>query len=939
MKRLLTFILTTLILVASTSLSAMAQQEIPPVPVNPDIKIGRLENGLTYYILKNSEPEKRASFYIIQNVGAILENDDQNGLAHFLEHMAFNGTKNFPEKGIINTLEKHGVAFGRNINAYTAHDETIYNMSDVPVDDPGLIDTCLLVLHDWSDFLLLTEKEIDAERGVITEEWRTRRNSSWRLYNQYFPVLLKDSPYAKRDVIGDVNLINSFKYNTLRDFYHTWYRTDLQAIAVVGDIDPLAVEKKIIDIFSDIAAVENPKPKPAIIVPEHKETLYVLATDKEATEFSVSLYIKHPAIVPADKNMLYLRDQFVTTLMNSMASNRISEILQKGTPPFITASIGYSGLVKDYNTFYVSASFSKGVGKKAFSAVLTEAERIKRHGFTDGELIRAKANLLTRYETYYKQRDKIDNDTYASNIAEHFLNNEPIASTEFEFEFLQAILPSISVDELNDKFRSLYTQDNRVVVSIGTDEPDAANLSEAEALSVIGEVEKSEIKPYEEAAVGESLLSDILPGGKVVDTKKLPSFGATEWTLSNGARVLYRFADHEKDQVTITGFSMGGSSIYGVDKMASATMLPSIVGMYGAGEWDNVTLQKMMSGKKASVNFSVTDVAESLSGSSTPKDFEIMMQLLYLKFARPRFDAEAHNAIMGRYSAFLSAMGNDPQKIMQDSVSMITTSYNPRTQLLNSEMLSRVSLEQVKEIYTDRFRNAGEFVFIIVGNIDEEVVKSMTEKYIGSLPAAPRKESYVDHKIAPPKGKTVKSIPLKMTTPKSTVYVNYTGTMDYTPENILKARVISAILDLIYTEKIREDEGGTYGVSASVSLAKYPNSRSAAQIVFDCDPEKAEALKAIVYSEIEKLKKEGPSKENLNKATLNLLKTREESKLHNSYYSSMLYALTYNGIDMNNPANYEEVLKNLTQKDIKKAAGVIFGKKADVIDIIFKPAE
>ncbi|MDO8928616.1 MAG: pitrilysin family protein, partial [Bacteroidota bacterium] len=483
-----------------------------PVPVDPAARIGRLENGLTYYIRHNEEPKERASFYIIQNVGALLENDDQNGLAHFLEHMAFNGTKHFPGKGIINTLEKHGVQFGRNINAYTSFGETVYNLSDIPVKHEGLIDTCLLVLNDWSDFLLLTDEEIDAERGVISEEWRTRRTAGFRMQRQWLPVLLNGSKYVNRDVIGDLDVIKNFKYETLRNFYHDWYRTDLQAIAIVGDIDVDAVEQKVKTLFSKIKAVENPLKREFYDVPEHKEPLYALVTDKEASNYSVSLYIKHKAPTASEKNLGYLREKTIQSLFGMMTRDRINELLQKGVPPFVTGSIGYSGLVEGYEMLVISASAKPDQGDLAFKSIYTEAQRIYQHGFTSAELDRAKTNLLTSYESRYKQRDKINNDEFASDFKSHYIEGEPLTSIDFDWEFVQNILPTISVDDLSNRAKKWMTPENRVIVVMGPDKPEATHLSKDQALSIISELENGKVEPYTEEEVSTNLISKELKG-------------------------------------------------------------------------------------------------------------------------------------------------------------------------------------------------------------------------------------------------------------------------------------------------------------------------------------------------------------------------------------------------------------------------------------------
>jgi len=921
------------------SFATYAQVDLSkPVPNDPEIKTGKLDNGLTWFIRKNKEPVKRASFYIIQNVGAILENDDQNGLAHFLEHMALNGTEHFPGKGIINGLEKHGVGFGSNINAYTTYDETVYYLSNVPVDKPDLIDTCLLILNDWSDYISLTDKEIDLERGVIGEEWRTYKDASSRmLFDKVIPVVLKDSKYAKRDIIGNPDVIKNFSYNTLRNFYHDWYRTDLQAIAVVGDINVDEVEGKIKTLFSRIPAVQNPPPRFFEEVPYHKETYFVLATDKEASQTSVSVLALHKAVPRENRNLKYLRDSYMISLMNSMINTRINELLQKANPPFV---IGYvsmdSYFPRNNDAFSITATARQNEEALALEAVYTEAERTRKFGFNKGELDRAKARMLSNFENTYKQKDKIDNDTYAQWIQDYFLTGEPATSADFDFEFLKQVIDGISAEETSAKFKELMIDENKTIIVQGPEGSDIKHLSEQEALEIITKVKNSQLTPYEDNATGKSLIKEELTGSEIIKTVPLPEFEAVEWTLGNNAKVVYKKADYEKDNIILLGYSPGGSSLYDVDMLPSATMLPMVIGTYGLGDYDNITLQKMLAGKKANAGLTLGEVTEGVSGSSTPKDFETMMQLLWLRFEKPRFDKEAHTAIMSRYAAFLANMAKDPSKMMQDSLSLFLTNYSPRTMVLNNEMLNNVDFEKIKKIYSERFSNAADFNFFIVGNVDDDTVKPMVEKYIGSISSNHNKEALIDRKVRPPQGKFFRDIQISLTVPKATVFVSHSNNYKYTSYNNVCLKVIQGILDLLYTEKVREEKGGTYGVSVNISPQLNPYPSATGLIMFDCDPARAKDLKMIIYEEIDKMVKEGPSKINLDKTVSNLLKNREEAKLHNNYWSSALYSFYYTGINVNDPKNYEDILKKLTVKDIRKVAKMFFSN-ADVADIVFRP--
>ena len=929
-----------LVALVFVSVNLRAQVDLTKsAPMDPGIRTGKLTNGLTYFIRNNKEPEKRASFYIIQNVGAILENDDQNGLAHFLEHMAFNGTEHFPDKGIISSLEKHGVAFGSNINAYTGFDETVYNLSDVPVDAPGLVDSCLLILNDWSHYLTLSDKEIDLERGVISEEWRTSKNANRRMIFEVIPVVLKGSKYAERDIIGNIDVIKNFSYNSLRDYYHKWYRSDLQAIAIVGDINVDEVEAKIKTLFSSIPAVLNPAPRNPVEVPYHKETNYVLAEDKEAPQTSVSVVVLHNAVTAENKNLKYIRDSHIISLMNSMINTRINELLQKENPPFVSGYVTFDGyFARGYNAFSINATARKNEETLALEAIYTEAERARKYGFTKGELDRAKAKMISDFEVRYKQKDKIDNDTYAGGIQSYFLTGEPLTSMDFNFEFLKQVIGGITPEETSARFKEVMIDENRTIVVQGLEGSDIKHLTEQEALDILTKVKNSQLTPYEDKTLGVSLIKEDLKGSKIIKTVPLPQFDAVEWTLENNSKVIYKRADYEKDNVILSAFSFGGISKLDNNLVLPANLISVIVPMYGAGDYDNITLQKMLAGKKASITVGLSETAESISGSSTPKDFETMMQLLYLRFAHPRFDNMAHQAIIGRFAGMLGNMEKDPNKIKSDSISLITTGYNPRTPLLTKETINRITLDDIKKIYTDRFNGADEFTFFIVGNISKDTVMPMVEKYIGSLPSAGRKETWSDRKVEQPKGKITREISLPLTIPKSTIFISFAEDMKYNPYNYLGLEVIKGILDLVYTEKVREDKGGTYDVSVSLLEEKRPKEIGEGMITFDCDPARANELKAIIYNELDTLMIKGPSQVNLDKAVSNILKTREEDKMHNSYWSSILSKYYSYGINANDPVNYENILKSYKIKDIKKIASEMF-KKADVVDLIFKPSK
>ena len=909
-----------------------------PVPNDESVRYGVLENGMTYYIKSNKEPLERASFYIIQNVGALLEEDHQNGLAHFLEHMAFNGTKNFEENGIIDFLEKHGVAFGRNINAYTSQNQTVYNLTDVPVNKPGLLDSCLLVLNDWSNYLLLTEEEIDKERGVIKEEWRTRRTAQFRMYSESMQYMYPNSKFAERDVIGDLEVIENFEYDALRDFYHRWYRTDLQAIAMSGDFDAEEMEKKVIDLFSQIPAVENPPERPFYEIPDHEEAVFGLVTDPEAQQTMIQYMIRHRKSHDGPETFMDHRESYIHELFNAMMGQRLEELVQKGDPPFVVGLVNYGDFERGYEVLQALAIPKPNQEELGFTALMTELERAKRFGFTQGELDRAKAEILSQWEKYYKERDKISNDEHINSYVDHFLDGDAYPSTEFGYQAVQAILPTITLADFSQRLDQWVSTKNKVMIIQGPEGEGVEHLNEAASMAILEEVASAEIEPYEDEALAESLVSGELVPADLVSERKLDVLDAVEWTLANGAKVIFRHADFEKDQVQIRGYSKGGSSLYEAADVPNTGMLTDLVSMYGVGEFDAMGLQKMLSGKNVSLMPTLGSMSEGINGSASPKDVETMMQLLYLSFNEPRFDKEAHDAIVTRFLAFVENMNNNPQKVMGDSLSLILTDYHPRTRVLDTKYLEDIEYDRIEDIYRDRFADASDFFFVIVGNMDQEEVKMLARKYIGAIGDMDRTETWVDRKVYEPEGVVEKVIPMTLATPKANVNLVINQEMEYNPYNRMVMRVIQNVLDLRYTETIREEEGGTYGVGIRTSLSKWPVEKATMRIMFDCDPDRAAELKEIVFAELEKLASEGPSEEDLSKTVENILKDREQSKEHNSYYLNTLYNYYVYGINFDDPANYEDVVNGLSTKDVQKLMQAFY-EDPNMVDVVFVPKE
>ncbi|MCK0156902.1 insulinase family protein [Cellulophaga sp. F20128] len=928
-------ITTLLSLFLCIGLSAQQLDLNQPLPVNTKIKKGVLPNGMTYYIYNTDVTKGVASYYIIQNVGSVLENDNQQGLAHFLEHMAFNGTKNFAGKGILNTLQKHGAVFGKDINAYTSFDETVYNMDNIPTTD-GLIDTALLVLHDWSNYLLLTDEEIDAERGVIKEEWRTRQSGGMRILQQSLPVMFNNSKYSNRLPIGLMDVVDNFEYKALRDFYHDWYRTDLQAIAIVGDIDVDEIEQKIKDRFSGIPAVKNPKERFLVEIDDNDEMLYNLAMDEEVSTASISFGINHPKSIE-DQTVADLKESLLNGMATSMLSTRLNEIRQKPDAPFLFARVGYSGKVRLKNEFSTSISPKPDQQQAAFKAVLEEINRVVRFGFTQGEIDRTIKQYANFYETSISKEDDMSHGQIIRMMQNDYLNNETITPIAEEYALVQEIFATISPEELHNAFKKLYTKKNRAISVTGVKGKN--NLTKDEAVAIIENAENNEtLIAYADDFSGKTLLSGTsLKEGSIVAEEVNPAIGATIFTLSNGVKVYYKFADKNANDVKLTARSYGGTSLLQDQDLPSANIMGNIVQMSGLGEFSATDLPKILAGKTASTSVNLSSLSESISGSSVTKDVETMLQMVYLRFEKPRFDEDAYKVLLGNITNFLSRKSKDINSKMQDSLTVtLYGNHHPKVRIMNEAYMQDVSFDKMKTIYLDRFKNAADFTFFIVGDIQKEELKPLLAKYIASISANATKENYKVDPSSWINNAIDKDIFLKMEDEKGSVRVGYKKEMKYSLKNDILASALGDILQLRITETVREAEGGAYSPRASASFSKRPISEGSISISFDCNPEKVDQLITIVQDEVEKIAKGEISQVDLDKTLTNFIKERKESKDYNRYEMSLLQNYVLEGYNMNDPKNYENIVNAITAKDIQKFTKALL-KGAKTYEIAFKP--
>jgi zinc protease len=903
-------------------------------PLDPKVRSGVLDNGMHYYIRSNKLPEKRGEFYIANNIGAIQENDDQNGLAHFTEHMAFNGTLNFPKKTLLDYLATIGVKFGSNVNAGTGVEQTVFNVSNVPLIREGIIDSCLLILHDWSNYISFEPSEIDLERGVIREEWRMYGSADERMNNTLMPIVYKGSKYAKRNVIGDTAVINNFAYGTIRDFYHKWYRPDLQAIILVGDFDADQMEAKVKKLFGSIPAVKNPTPKESYPVPDNSEPLIGTATDKEATTTSVEVSFKHDAISDSDKNLGYMRTQLIRSLINSMFAQRMNEISRAENPPFISARCYYGGFTRTKDAFSGSATAANNQALKALAALLTEMQRMKIYGFTPGEFERAKADLLRNYESRYLDRNKRKNRELVYANISNFLTNSPNPGIEFEYQFANSMVPAITLEEVN-KISAGYITDNNEIVTITGPEKEGITIpTVTEIKKVLDTYKNQKIGPYVDELAGKKLVSKEPVPGKIVRVSANKEFGTTEWTLSNGMKIVFKPTDFKEDELLIRGYSAGGVSVIADDEVIAAGFVGDAVSQMGVSDFSRTDLNKMMAGKRVSVSFGITDEQDIITARTSPRDLETALQLVYLYFTNPRWSETDFKTWKEKMNAYYINAESEPRKAFSDTLTVMMANHNKRELPMTYKLLDQVTFDKIKAIYNDRFCDPGNFTFQFVGKIDPEKDKPLFEKYLASLPTVKRMDEYKDNGIRPPTGAVTNDFVRKNTTPRTTVFVNYNGSCAFTPVDKLLGAALRHVLELRYIQAIREDEGGTYSVRVSFGINKYPVPGFDLNVRFDTDPAKCDKLVAIVHKEIKKMVENGPSEVDLQKAKEYFLKQRQEDMKENNWWNSVLGEYYFYGMD--NLKNYDTMVKALDVKSVHDFAKKVLSQ-GNTIEVIMRP--
>ncbi len=915
---------------------AKAQQQMPPIPIDSEVRIGKLDNGLTYYIRKNNVPDKQANFYIVQKVGSILEEENQRGLAHFLEHMAFNGSKNFPNDesgpGIISYLEKIGVKFGENLNAGTSLDYTIYNIDAVPTNRQSIIDSCMMILHDWSNFLLLRDKDIDKERKVIHEEWRTRQNMSMRMLGILLPEIYAGSKYANRLPIGIMEVIDNFEPKVLRDYYHKWYRPDLQGIIIVGDIDVDKTEEKVKAMFSDIKKPENPAEREYSKVPENDEPIISIAQDKENPNSQIFYMIKRD-IIPADKKtgMDYLIYGFMTDMIDKMLTNRLQEMVQKENPPFAyaEASNGSFIVAKTKDAFQVFSMSNPGQSNLAIENMVREVNRVGKFGFTPGEYERAKAEYMSNLEKLNNEKDKQRSSYYINQYVNNFLSNEPIPSISDKFATIQQVINHIPIDAINQLTKSFVTEKNRVIAIMGTTKENYSSQNEIREL--IKKVNAEELTAYVDKTINEPLMSVLPEKGKIV--KEVIKDNTTEWTLSNGAKVVVRPTDFKDDEILISAFASGGSSVIDskyineikvLDREMEMLLGESVTSVGGLGKFSKIDLNKVLAGKNVSLSYKIGSFESTIKGKSNIKDFETALQLLYLNATDIRKDEAAYNSFITRAKGVVTNINSNPMVVFSDSVMSAIYSGNPRSRFLKEANVTNANYDEILNIFKKSYGDAGKFVFTIVGNVKTEDIKPLIEQYIASLPSTKEKAKINKKAMQMRMSNFTNNFTHTLEVPKSSIALSYTGKLKYNLENKIYLNALNQILDIVLTGEIREKLGGTYGISINTELEKTPEEIYLIQLVFDTNPERRQELVDAIKQAINKIQTEGPKTEDLQKFKEFTTKQHADDVKRNEYVQDILENKYKNNADMD--TQFNEIVSSLTEKSVRDFTNKLFSK-------------
>lgn len=887
-----------------------------PLPLNPQVRHGVLPNGLSYYLLKNTEPEGRANFYIAQKVGSTLENQDQLGLAHFLEHMAFNGSKNFPGKNMLNYLQSKGIRFGADINAYTSFDETVYNINSIPTSDEALMDSVLLALHDWSCALSLEGDEIEAERGVIHEEWRSRNDANTRMFNAVLPQLFDEYQYAQMP-IGTMEVVLNFPHEALRSYYEKWYRPDQQGIVIVGDFDVDVMEKKVIDLFSKIEMPENAAERTYPPVSDNVEPKYITFEDPELQRTLIQLSFKKEKLPFEFRNSVegYVQSYVIESILSAMINNRLSEMSQKADCPFVYAGVSFDNywVAKTKYSFNVTI-IPKDDVKSAFEVAMSEIVRACKTGFNDSELQRVKDQMLSRYEKMYNEREKTDSDDRAQEIIRHFIDNEPAPGIEAEYQMMQQMLPMIPVQIFNDFAKQILTKENQVLL-VSQPQVEGKTLpAKEEMLSILDNTMNAEYEAYVDEVITDPLIEKMPKKGKIKKEYK-GKFGTTVMELSNGAKVIVKPTDYAADQIVFNAFSIGGQFNALENKEANPSELKLISAAVEAskfGTFDNIKLRKYLAGKNVGISFQMGKAIDNIYGQSTVKDLETMLQLNYLYFTDIRPDAETYNATIEQYRAMLKNAEKNPNTIFMDNVYKTWYDNNPIYTQLKYADLDAANYETMLNVAKKHLDNAADYTFTFVGNVDIDALRPLVEQYIATLPANKKKHDKLVYTGSQAKGQIVNDFKQEMETPSVQVFNVYSdNNIAYSIENEVKLSLLSDVLDIVYTNTLREEEGGTYSPATQAMINPFNNEWTVLYMFVTGDDSKEKLCKR-AHEEFLKLLAEGTNEENFNKVKDAALNQYQINSKNNSYWQEAIYQ---NEMGQDVATNHEAAIKNLTLEE------------------------
>jgi len=887
------------------------------------IRKGILPNGMTYYIRHNAQTKGVADFYIAQKVGSILEEKRQRGLAHFLEHMAFNGTKHFPgntlQPGIVAWCESVGIKFGANLNAYTSVDQTVYNISAAPVTREGVIDSCLLILNDWSHELLLTDKEIDKERGVIEEEWRTRRSgmAMQRLSEQAMPIIYAGTKYSDCMPIGNIDIVRTFPYNDLRDYYSKWYRPDLQAIIVVGDINEDKIEEKIKKLFAKIPLPQNPAHRIYYPIGNNEKMILYTATDKEQPTVNFTLYMKRDVTPKQERNTIQnYADDYKTNILRMAINDRLEELSRTKNAPFISASVrsGNFFLASTKDAFELSGVLKEGKVIEAIQLLVGEVERARANGITIDELKRGKAEMLSYAENDYNDRSNRRNGEFVEQCVQNFLEETPIIEPEKELEMVRKLYKTVTIDDVNALAKTIITNQNQVVTMFGPDKNTFKMPTNSSIENAILKAQKQHYTPYKtQNTLTERLVTKLPKPGSII-SERTYKYGYTEFTLSNGLKVYVRQTNFEPDEVNLKLFSLGGKNIYPDSEMPNLTYLMAGATIGGVAQYNDLTLEKMLAGKTATVTPFIDNDTRGMAGTSNVKDTKTLLELVYLYFTQPRKDPQAFKNLMEQQQEFLTNAHVNPMLAYNDTLHKVAYATN-RMASMDKEQLKRVNYNRIMHIYKELFANAANFKLILTGNININKLRPLLCQYIATLPSNNTKETIGTYEPKLVDGKKTYIFHKKQTTPTAITTIVIKGKMEYNNRNELLMDAIGQLLRIVYTEKVREDKGGTYSVQVSGDLQHHPNDEALLRIAFQTDPQKYNDLIPIVYKELEKMATEGPSQQDLDKVKAYELKVYNQVLRMNNYWEYVLYTDLYNGIDVDTDFRY--IVENMTCGDIR----------------------